>query len=649
MNRNEPSISPESLLKHTPWVNKLAASLVGEDRADDLVQEVWLAALKQPRVSAPRAWLASVVRNLANVTRRREYARRRRETLVARPEKDSSCPEKLMERYELQRLIVGLVGQLEEPYRSTVLLRYMEELSTKEIANRQDVAVTTVRGRLTKALEKLRGNLDRAHGGKRQVWLKVLVPTAGLGAVSSSAPAVAVQSWTADVAGNAAVSALSIGAAAMKFKVAGFLAAVSMIALASGIGIGRLMPPASSDSSSRSQLALNDLQQRYEGLKNERDEIEAQRVSESMKVQRLEQQLATTSGLDEERPIIAEEPEDRESLRKKLALLRDWFDAHPMPDRTSSVSEWAEFTVGFQEAAAGIRELIPSNAKAFFEFFNAQDDAMILAYVSKFILGNARVSEDGGIVIGNLRFVDLEPSIEAGIFETLQNGAGAPLRAVLQLSLQLSGDIPNSFRETFWGVLSDEAVQSAEKFLALTAIAKQTGMSPEEQEQILRYAQGLTEPDLILPTVRLLDRTEPSSAAETLFNMFPDEGTNLEAREYISGALSATFRRMTSDHSRAYEAPLQRAFLKENSETSFYHLVDATLSLPPDQALRLLRTAETNIPSDRAKSGLQAVLTRLEGGDTSSAALRAAYSEASGSMLQDILEARRKEMKEIYR
>ncbi len=131
--------------------------------------------------------------------------------------------------------------------------------------------------------------------------------------------------------------------------------------------------------------------------------------------------------------------------------------------------------------------------------------------------------------------------------------------------------------------------------------------------------------------------------------MFPDEGTNLEAREYISGALSATFRRMTDD-SRAYEAPLQRAFLKENSETSFYNLVDATLSLPPDQALRLLRTAETNIPSDRAKSGLQAVLTRLEGGDTSSAALRAAYSdsEASGSMLKDILEAQREATKRVY-
>ncbi len=199
MNRNEPSTAPEHLLKHSRWVNKLAVSLVGEGDADDLVQEVWLAAVKRPPVSAPRAWLAAVARNLSNVARRSQYARRRRDLAAARCESDPSSPDRILERYELNRQIVEFVGQLEEPYRSTVLLRYFDDLSPKEVANRQRVAVTTVRARLTKALEKLRGRLDRAHGGERQVWLKILVPAIGLGAVSSPASVVASQLYIVDI------------------------------------------------------------------------------------------------------------------------------------------------------------------------------------------------------------------------------------------------------------------------------------------------------------------------------------------------------------------------------------------------------------------------------------------------------------------
>jgi DNA-directed RNA polymerase specialized sigma24 family protein len=48
----------------------------------------------------------------------------------------------LVEQAELQREIVGEVVQLEEPYRSTILLRFFENLSAGDIARKQGVAVS---------------------------------------------------------------------------------------------------------------------------------------------------------------------------------------------------------------------------------------------------------------------------------------------------------------------------------------------------------------------------------------------------------------------------------------------------------------------------------------------------------------------------
>lgn len=66
----EPSSAPfrpEELLEHAAWIRRLARRLVqGEARADDLVQETWLAALRAaPRGGPLRPWLARVARNFA--------------------------------------------------------------------------------------------------------------------------------------------------------------------------------------------------------------------------------------------------------------------------------------------------------------------------------------------------------------------------------------------------------------------------------------------------------------------------------------------------------------------------------------------------------------------------------------------------------
>src|SRR6185295_7253069 len=63
---------------------------------------------------------------------------------------------------ESHKRLVLAVMQLDEPYRSTVLLRWFEDLPPREVAARLGVPVETVRTRLKRAHEALRGRLGGA-------------------------------------------------------------------------------------------------------------------------------------------------------------------------------------------------------------------------------------------------------------------------------------------------------------------------------------------------------------------------------------------------------------------------------------------------------------------------------------------------------
>ena len=93
-----------------------------------------------------------------------------------------------------ERALAGLVIELVEPYRSTILLRFFEGLSAAEIAHREGVPPGTVRWRLKRGLDQLRAELDRSHAGSRQAWQLALAPLGagapdGGAATALSAPA----------------------------------------------------------------------------------------------------------------------------------------------------------------------------------------------------------------------------------------------------------------------------------------------------------------------------------------------------------------------------------------------------------------------------------------------------------------------------
>ena len=307
--------SPESLLGRTGWLKSMAMGLVSdEDRADDIVQDTLLAAVEGPR--PPRlsgGWLARVVRNLSYKSHRSEHRRRRRETRGARPEVVGTTPADLVERAEMQGRIAAAVVALAEPYRTTVLLRFFEDLPPREIARRQRVPVATVGTRLTRALAILRRSLDREYG-ERPAWRALLLPLAGGGAALAageaaaapvlSAPAeagsIGAAAGTGAAASTSKLTLLTLGGIAMTQKLIVAAVAAGAISLAVGFGLGRSAVPRGL---SREEVAAGyvekeahaKLEERSRALEAEVALLKADREKAGRRAKELEAQAAALS------------------------------------------------------------------------------------------------------------------------------------------------------------------------------------------------------------------------------------------------------------------------------------------------------------------------------------------------------------------
>jgi len=180
------------LLGQMAWLRRLARDLTRDEAAaDDVVQETMVAALagSPRRPSALRAWLRAIARNVVRQRVRSDVARSRRERRSACPEgEDSDSAPDVLERAELHRRAMNAVLALEEPYRTTILLRYVDDWSPAEIAARRGLPAGTVRSRLKRGLDQVRDRLDREHGGDRRAWV---LPLLALGTAERTPPAAA--------------------------------------------------------------------------------------------------------------------------------------------------------------------------------------------------------------------------------------------------------------------------------------------------------------------------------------------------------------------------------------------------------------------------------------------------------------------------
>jgi RNA polymerase sigma-70 factor (ECF subfamily) len=157
----------QMLLPHLDAAYNLARWLL-RSRADaeDAVQESFLLALRFYegfRGGDARAWLLKIVRNTCY-----SWARKNRaggpqeefdETVHSDPEKRADAEEKLVSRAESER-VRGALEALPEAFREVLVLREIEGLSYKEIADVTGVPMGTVMSSLSRARQKLREQLQ---------------------------------------------------------------------------------------------------------------------------------------------------------------------------------------------------------------------------------------------------------------------------------------------------------------------------------------------------------------------------------------------------------------------------------------------------------------------------------------------------------
>ena len=164
----------ELVSAHERMVYQLAYHLLGtRDEALDLSQEVFLrvfrtlATFRGP--SSLRTWIYRIVINQAR-NRQRWFRRRRQSDQVSLddhqqahgelPERpDQVAPDRLFLRKEAAARLWNAMERLPFDQRTAIVLREFDGLSYEEIAFSLDIAVGTVKSRLTRARQALRADL----------------------------------------------------------------------------------------------------------------------------------------------------------------------------------------------------------------------------------------------------------------------------------------------------------------------------------------------------------------------------------------------------------------------------------------------------------------------------------------------------------
>ncbi|MCE9634894.1 MAG: sigma-70 family RNA polymerase sigma factor [Planctomycetes bacterium] len=238
----------DTLLAHRAFVTALAQALVRDPAAaDDLAQQAWVAAMERPPISggSVRGWFARVLRNARRDAWRTDARRARREQVAPQRAPEPS-PDEIVARAEIHRQVVLAVFALDEPQRTTVILRFFEGLDATEIAARQGVPPATVRKRLERALDQLRERLDADHGGDRAAWIAAVAPLAsavpewaGTAAGAGSAPHASGASATSATEVHAASSSAIAGSRPAARLLTG---AAALVLVGLGAGVWFLAP-----------------------------------------------------------------------------------------------------------------------------------------------------------------------------------------------------------------------------------------------------------------------------------------------------------------------------------------------------------------------------------------------------------------------
>jgi RNA polymerase sigma-70 factor, ECF subfamily len=156
----------EMMLPHMDAAHNLAKWLLrNEEDAQDVVQEAYLRAFKSFsgfHGSNGRAWLLTIVRNTSYTLLKKNRAVDLTTTFdeeIHTAGHESVSPATVLEHSENAELIKEAMDELPVPFREILVLRHLEGLSYKEIADIAQIPPGTVMSRLARARAKLRERL----------------------------------------------------------------------------------------------------------------------------------------------------------------------------------------------------------------------------------------------------------------------------------------------------------------------------------------------------------------------------------------------------------------------------------------------------------------------------------------------------------
>jgi len=158
----EPEAFQEFHRRYSGRLHRFIARLVGEQDAEDLVQDVMVRVLKAIRSyrEADRfdAWVYRIANNLCLDTYRRH---RPRASLPALAASDRFDPQWSIDRRERLEALLAEIRQLPFEQKQVFLLREEAGLSFKEISRMLDAPLGTVLARMKYAMDRLRARLFR--------------------------------------------------------------------------------------------------------------------------------------------------------------------------------------------------------------------------------------------------------------------------------------------------------------------------------------------------------------------------------------------------------------------------------------------------------------------------------------------------------
>lgn len=169
---NQTSDFERILLEHLDAAFSLARWLTrNEQDAEDVVQEAYLRALRFGsgfRGGNLRAWLLTIVRNTAFTWLRQNRPPERALNPVDYEDAVASQmpgPDEETLRNADRKIIVSAIEELPLEYREVIVMRDIEGLAYKEIADIADVPLGTVMSRLARARRRLQHTLTSRLGG----------------------------------------------------------------------------------------------------------------------------------------------------------------------------------------------------------------------------------------------------------------------------------------------------------------------------------------------------------------------------------------------------------------------------------------------------------------------------------------------------